>query len=98
MAHKAGWLPSTLPKTAAPHDGLAGETGDAVWFLAAVRNMAAHPGAAVADDTMPGFDFGDQAAMETVYSVLGGIASLVFEKLGEVMRDLPEPIVGSTSS
>ena len=45
----------------------------------------------MADQTMPGFDFKDQAAMETVYSVLDGIAGSVFEKLGEVMRALPGP-------
>jgi hypothetical protein len=46
---------------------------------------------------MPGFDFSDPVAMETVYSVLAGISGSVFEKLGEVMRALPSPSHGSQS-
>jgi hypothetical protein len=90
VARNAGWLVPTLPDHTGVGDAASGEVGDAVRFLKEVRNLAAHPGRAIAGGDLPGFDLTDDLLMAQTYPLLRGIAGAVFEKLSEVIRSLPD--------
>jgi hypothetical protein len=89
VARDADWLPYQLPdqrNETTPVDALGGDVGDAVYFLKKVRNLAAHPGAAVADQQLSGLDFTDDLVMPRIYQSLKGIAGAVRDKLYEVIQ------------
>ena len=88
VARSGGWLVPTLPPHTTPAEALGGDIGDAVRSLKEVRNLAAHPGRVIATKQL---HFTDAVLMERLYPVLEGIASAVFEKLGEVINALPDP-------
>lgn len=89
VARNAGWLVPTLPDHTGVRYSLSGEVGDAVRFLKEVRNLAAHPGRAIAGGELPGFDLTDDVSMAKMYPLLEGIAGAVFEKLTEAIDTLP---------
>jgi hypothetical protein len=86
LAVSAGWLP-----TGDTGEGLtgklAGEVGDAIEFLAAVRNMATHPAAVTRHELAP--DFADLSHMQVTYEVVEGVMAAVFERLNGVIRSVP---------
>ena len=89
VARDADWLPYVLPDSpnyTSPLDALSGEVGDAVYFLKRLRNLVAHPGAAVADQELSGLDFEDDLVMGRAYRSLKGIAGAVRDRLYEVIQ------------
>lgn len=89
VAKRAGWLVPSLPKDTTPIESLGGEVGDAVRFLLEARNLAAHPGRAIVGGDLLGHDFTDDHLVAQIYPVLDGIAGAVFERLKEVLLELP---------
>jgi hypothetical protein len=81
----------SLPRHTTPIEALGGEIGDAVRFLKEVRNLAAHPARLIAGGQLAEVDLADAVSMAHAYTVLEGIAGAVFDKLGEVVRALPDP-------
>ena len=89
VARDADWLPYRLPGKAhdiTPVDALGSDVGDAVYFLKKLRNLAAHPGAPIADEQLSSLNFSDDAMMRGMYQALKGIAGAVRDKLYEVIE------------
>lgn len=89
MAIKAGWLRSRTAEGGDLFEQLDGDEGDAVRFLSRIRNTALHPGNYV----MAGLDvdFDDPQHMQPTYEIVSSIAGMVFEKLADVLKRLPDP-------
>ena len=75
-----------MPSRTHPAETLKGEVGDAIAFLKELRNLAGHPGRAVATG---GIDFEDDELMEQAYRLVDGIALAVFSKLAERVEAIP---------
>jgi hypothetical protein len=86
LAVSAGWLPTGETGEGLPGK-LAGEVGDAIEFLAAVRNMATHPTAVTRHELAP--DFADVSHMQVTYELVEGVMAAVFERLDGVIRSAP---------
>lgn len=99
VARNARWLVPSLPDQTGALESLSGDVGDAVKFLKEVRNLAAHPGRAIAGGELPGLDLMDDASMAQTYALLDGIAGAMFEKLTEAIAALPDlPTATGTGS